>query len=339
MRHALVLAPLLTLALATALACCGGSASETPPPLKPTPPRSASARPARTPSPPPSSRTASRASAATGAGPGLRDERAAPLLEGPRERRPAPPVARLRARLRGHARPPRADVDARSRPHGSALPPAPSGTAATAAATAATHAVTSSSARPASFARPAPAAGSATPAADAPDRDRPRRGRPPGQAGVRGVQRSEIAPVSATTDDEGNFMLAAEAAGCVAVARHPEAVESEGVALVAGAKNELQLSRGGGIEGDVVDERGTPGPVHDCGRVVPGPLVERGAHGAGQERHRCARRLRLGFGSSRAATCSPRAPRAGPPRRAARSTSRLAAPPPTCASRSRGARR
>jgi hypothetical protein len=37
MRHALLFAPLLTLALAAALSSCGGSSSETPPPIEPDP--------------------------------------------------------------------------------------------------------------------------------------------------------------------------------------------------------------------------------------------------------------------------------------------------------------
>jgi hypothetical protein len=65
-------------------------------------------------------------------------------------------------------------------------------------------------------------------------------------------------PLSVTTDDEGRFQLAAEAAGCIAIARHPEFVASDQVALAVGRSNTLRLSRGGGIEGDVIDERGAP---------------------------------------------------------------------------------
>jgi protocatechuate 3,4-dioxygenase beta subunit len=65
-------------------------------------------------------------------------------------------------------------------------------------------------------------------------------------------------PLVTTSDDEGAFHLAAEAAGCLAVARLTGLVDSDRVALVAGGENTLRLNRMGGIEGDVVDERGAP---------------------------------------------------------------------------------
>jgi hypothetical protein len=65
-------------------------------------------------------------------------------------------------------------------------------------------------------------------------------------------------PLSATTDDEGRFQLGTEAAGCMAAAKHPEFIASERVPLAAGRSNTLRLSRGGGLEGDVVDEHGAP---------------------------------------------------------------------------------
>jgi hypothetical protein len=64
--------------------------------------------------------------------------------------------------------------------------------------------------------------------------------------------------LATATDDEGRFTLAAEAAGCLAVAHHPDFVGSERSPLIAGRSNTLRLNRGGGIEGDVVDERGVP---------------------------------------------------------------------------------
>ena len=143
-------------------------------------------------------------------------------------------------------------------PHGFAPPPAPPSTAPVAAPTTPPPTSTPHSVRPASFTRPPRADSSATPAEAGPvagivlDVD----GHPAKQATVRCDDRDP--PLVATTDDEGRFQLDAEAAGCTAVARHPEAVESERVALVAGASNMLRLSRGGGIEGDVVDERGAP---------------------------------------------------------------------------------
>jgi hypothetical protein len=144
------------------------------------------------------------------------------------------------------------------RPHGFAPPPAPSGAPVAAAAPGPTATAGATSVRPASFARPAQAPGAATPAADGPvtgvvlDVD----GHPAKSASVACDDREP--PITTTTDDEGRFQLGADAAGCVAVARHPEAVESERVTLVAGEANRLRLSRGGGIEGDVVDERSAP---------------------------------------------------------------------------------
>lgn len=64
--------------------------------------------------------------------------------------------------------------------------------------------------------------------------------------------------LTATTDEEGRFELPEGAAGCMAGARHPEFLGSDRVELVAGRSNTLQLNRGGGIEGDVVDELRAP---------------------------------------------------------------------------------
>lgn len=65
---------------------------------------------------------------------------------------------------------------------------------------------------------------------------------------------------AATTDDEGRFRLGADAAGCEAVARHPDHGPSERVVLRTGAGNRLRLRAQGGIEGMVVDEAGSPVP-------------------------------------------------------------------------------
>jgi len=64
--------------------------------------------------------------------------------------------------------------------------------------------------------------------------------------------------ISTTTDEEGRFSLAPEAVGCLAVATHPSFIASERTALVPGGRNSLRLNRGGGLEGEVVDERGAP---------------------------------------------------------------------------------
>jgi hypothetical protein len=65
-------------------------------------------------------------------------------------------------------------------------------------------------------------------------------------------------PLATTTDDDGRFRLDAEAAGCHAVARRADLFPSDPVALVAGPGNTVRFTRGGGIEGVVVDERGGP---------------------------------------------------------------------------------
>ena len=68
--------------------------------------------------------------------------------------------------------------------------------------------------------------------------------------------------LTATTDEEGRFKLAAEAVGCLAVARFPNLSPSEGVRLRAGRANEIRLSRGGAIAGNVVSEGGAPVPSY-----------------------------------------------------------------------------
>lgn len=60
------------------------------------------------------------------------------------------------------------------------------------------------------------------------------------------------------SDQEGRFKLPPGADGCLAVANHPSFVISERQRVVAGRDNVLRLNRGGGIEGEVVDERGAP---------------------------------------------------------------------------------
>jgi hypothetical protein len=65
-------------------------------------------------------------------------------------------------------------------------------------------------------------------------------------------------PLATTTDDDGRFRLDADAAGCHAVARRADLFPSDPIALVAGSSNTLRFTRGGGIEGVVVDECGGP---------------------------------------------------------------------------------
>ncbi len=62
----------------------------------------------------------------------------------------------------------------------------------------------------------------------------------------------------ATTDNDGNFKLAAQAAGCLAVSHHPDFTPSERMALVSGRVNTIRLRAAGGIEGVVLDEKGRP---------------------------------------------------------------------------------
>lgn len=64
--------------------------------------------------------------------------------------------------------------------------------------------------------------------------------------------------LTAYTDETGAFVLPGEAAGCNAVAHHPEHPSSEHVRIEAGKDNVLALGRGGAIEGVVVDELGSP---------------------------------------------------------------------------------
>ncbi len=65
-------------------------------------------------------------------------------------------------------------------------------------------------------------------------------------------------PFTTSTDEQGEFHLAPAAVGCVAVAKFPGFVDADRVNLVAGSGNTLRLNRMGGIEGEVVDERGAP---------------------------------------------------------------------------------
>jgi hypothetical protein len=60
------------------------------------------------------------------------------------------------------------------------------------------------------------------------------------------------------SDAEGRFRLAPEAAGCKGVARHTQLGRSEAMELVSGRDNVFHLSRGGGIQGVVVDDHGAP---------------------------------------------------------------------------------
>jgi protocatechuate 3,4-dioxygenase beta subunit len=70
---------------------------------------------------------------------------------------------------------------------------------------------------------------------------------------------SDREPALATsTDDEGRFVLVPEAAGCSAIAQHPEFFPSERVVLSSGKGNSVRLARGATLEGDVVDDRGAP---------------------------------------------------------------------------------
>ena len=62
----------------------------------------------------------------------------------------------------------------------------------------------------------------------------------------------------ATTDVDGHFKLASQAAGCLAVSHHPDFTPSERVALVSGRLNTIRLRAQGGIEGVVLDEKGNP---------------------------------------------------------------------------------
>lgn len=64
--------------------------------------------------------------------------------------------------------------------------------------------------------------------------------------------------LATTTNDDGKFTLAPAAAGCLAVAHHPEHVPSERMALRGGGRNSLRLGAMGGIEGEVMDERAQP---------------------------------------------------------------------------------
>jgi Carboxypeptidase regulatory-like domain/PDZ domain len=64
--------------------------------------------------------------------------------------------------------------------------------------------------------------------------------------------------LATSTDAEGHFKLAPQAAGCLAVSHHPDFTPSERMALVAGRDNVIRLRAAGGIEGVVVDEKGSP---------------------------------------------------------------------------------
>ncbi len=83
-------------------------------------------------------------------------------------------------------------------------------------------------------------------------------------------------PVTAGTDDDGRFQLPEAAAGCVASAQHPDFIGSDHVTLDAGRTNTLRLDRGGGIEGDVVDERSQPVPSFILAvEAYQGPAMEK----------------------------------------------------------------
>lgn len=64
--------------------------------------------------------------------------------------------------------------------------------------------------------------------------------------------------LATSTDADGHFKLAAQAAGCLAVSHHPDFTPSDRTALVAGRENVVRLRAAGGIEGVVVDEKGNP---------------------------------------------------------------------------------
>ena len=64
--------------------------------------------------------------------------------------------------------------------------------------------------------------------------------------------------LATTTDADGHFKLAPQAAGCLAVSHHPDFTPTERMALVAGRDNTIRLRAAGGIEGVVVDEKGSP---------------------------------------------------------------------------------
>jgi hypothetical protein len=66
----------------------------------------------------------------------------------------------------------------------------------------------------------------------------------------------------ATTDADGQFKLASQAAGCLAVSHHPDFTPSERMALVSGRSNTIRLRKAGGIEGVVVDEKSNPIPSY-----------------------------------------------------------------------------
>lgn len=68
--------------------------------------------------------------------------------------------------------------------------------------------------------------------------------------------------LATSTDADGHFKLASQAAGCLAVSHHPDFTPSERMALVAGRDNTIRLRAAGGIEGVVVDEKGTPLPSY-----------------------------------------------------------------------------
>lgn len=64
--------------------------------------------------------------------------------------------------------------------------------------------------------------------------------------------------LATSTDADGHFKLASQAAGCLAVSHHPDFTPSERMALAAGRDNTIRLRAAGGIEGVVVDEKGAP---------------------------------------------------------------------------------
>jgi hypothetical protein len=104
------------------------------------------------------------------------------------------------------------------------------------------------------------ATGSATPDADAPvlgvvlDPD----GKPAARAFIGCDDRDQA--LATTTDDEGHFRLGPEASGCFVIAHPGSGVPSDRVQVFAGRDNVVRLNRGGGIDGEIVDERGAPVP-------------------------------------------------------------------------------
>jgi Carboxypeptidase regulatory-like domain/PDZ domain len=81
-------------------------------------------------------------------------------------------------------------------------------------------------------------------------------GRPVEGAVVRCADRDP--EVAATTDGEGRFQVDPGAEGCSAFAHHEGFAASDRVVLSARRRNTITLNSPGGIDGEVVDERGAP---------------------------------------------------------------------------------